>query len=266
MTWILTLALLLAPALAANATSSEQDAPSGLEIVRKVNARDDGETLVQSLTMTLTDKRGHVRTREITTYRRNLGSDRQSLVRFVEPRSLQGTAFLTFDYPEDEDDQWLYLPAARKSRRISAADRGRYFMGTDLTYEDIKNENRINAADYRFETVGVEDVAGRSCWRIGATPHSDALARSLGYGRLELFVDREDFVVRRFDSWDTGGNPLKQVRFDDFREVDGILTPHSIEVENHKSGHRTQLQSQEVRYRTDLDEQIFNPRAIDRAW
>ncbi|MDJ0789911.1 MAG: outer membrane lipoprotein-sorting protein [Myxococcota bacterium] len=265
MTQILPVLLLFTPAVVATAASLDPAPPPGIEIVEKVNARDDGETLVQSIAMTLTDKRGRVRTREIRTYRRRVGPDRQSLVAFESPRSLRGTAFLTFDYPEGEDDQWLYLPAARKSRRISAADRGRYFMGTDLTYEDIKNENRINASDYRFETVGIENVSDRPCWRVSAKPRSDDLARALGYGRLELLVDREQYVVRRFDSWDIGGNPLKQVRFEDFRSVDGILTPHRIEATNHKSGHQTRLQSHEVQYRTEIDEEIFSPWAMNRA-
>lgn len=258
--------LLLIAALAATASAEAPLPPTADEVVALVNARDDGETMVQTLSMRLVDRRGRVREREVRTYRRYEGPDRQSIVVFEAPKNLQGTAFLTWDYREAGrvDDQWLYLPAARKPRRISASARGSYFMGTDLTYEDVKNENRINASDYGFEMLGEAMIGDVRCWRIGASPRDENVANTLGYGRLELLVDAERAVVRRLEAWDVNDNPLKRVDFADVREVDGIWTPHEIRAIHHKTGHRTVLTSREVRYREALDGRLFQSRLMDR--
>ena len=75
---------------------------------------------------------------------------------------MRGTGFLTYDYADVsvDDDQWLYLPALRKVRRISASDRGDFFLGTDFTYEDIKKEQKVEINDYAFQAKGSENVEG----------------------------------------------------------------------------------------------------------
>lgn len=245
---------------------AEVESPEAGSIVARVNARDDGGTMVHTIKMELIDRRGRTRERELRIFRRYEGEDRQSIVLFDQPRNLDGTAFLSFDYvaTERSDDQWLYLPAARKSRRISASDRGNYFMGTDLTYEDIKNESKINQADYSFTTLGGCEIESRPCWRVEATPKTAEIASELGYGRLELWIDAEHALLRRFESFDVNGNPLKRVEFSDIRDVDGILTPHEIRALSHKSGHQTVLTSLDVKYREEIDSSWFHSLMLDR--
>ena len=100
--------------------------------------------------MELIDRRGKSRVRETMGYRRYYGEEKRTVLFYQSPTNVRGTGFLTYDYPnaDTDDDQWLYLPALRKVRRISSSDRGDYFLGTDFTYEDIKKETRI-ATDRR---------------------------------------------------------------------------------------------------------------------
>ncbi|MEE9254559.1 MAG: MMPL family transporter, partial [Pseudomonadales bacterium] len=120
-------------------------APSGLEIMQSVVARDEGEYVTRKLRMEMTDRRGVTRVRETHGYRRYFGAEKRTVVFYLSPTNVKGTGFLTYDYPDAErdDDQWLYLPALRKVRRISASDRGDYFLGTDFTYEDVKKEGKV---------------------------------------------------------------------------------------------------------------------------
>lgn len=265
--WVI--AALLSVSLAAGAEPSTSDGklPSGLEIAGQLNARDDGEIVVQTVTMELIDRKGNRRARETRTYRKYYGKERRTVMFFESPKNVKGTAFLTYDYPDADadDDQWLYLPALRKVRRISASDRGNYFMGTDLTYEDIKLGTKVSIEDYTWQTLGVEVVDGVRCYVIEGTPVSRDVALELGYGRLESRVDPEIWMPRRVDAWDVNGNPLKIVEFHDLRPVDGIWTAFRTEVRNHKTGHRTIFTLSDVQYNTGVRDDLFTQRALQRG-
>ena len=241
--------------------------PSGDEIATRINARDEGVSVARNLTMQMTDRRGKTRTRETRGFRKYYGEEKRTVIFYLEPRNVKDTAFLTYDYPEAgrDDDQWLYLPAMRKVRRISASDRGDYFLGTDLTYEDIKLETRVSMTDYTRKTIGEEEVDGHHCYLVESKPVNEETAKELGYGRVEQCVDSEIWIVRRAKFWDTGGNLLKTSHFSDIRQVQGIWTQHRIEVENHKTGHRTRFLFSGVDYQGGVSDNLFSRIALSRG-
>ena len=207
------------------------------------------------------------RTRETRGFRKYYGEEKRTVIFYLEPRNVKDTAFLTYDYPEAErdDDQWLYLPVMRKVRRISASDRGDYFLGTDLTYEEIKLETRVSMKDYTRKTLGEDEVDGHHCYLVESKPVNEKTAKELGYGRVEQCVDSAIWIVRRATFWDTGGNPLKTSRFSDIRQVQGIWTQHRIEVENHKTGHRTRFLFSAVDYQGGVSDNLFSQIALSRG-
>ena len=249
------------------ATATAQELPTGREIAERINARDTGEAVSRILIMRMTNRRGQTRTRETFAYRKDNDKERRTVVFYTAPSSIKDTAFLTYDYRDEsvDDDQWLYLPATRKIRRISASHRGDYFLGTDLTYEDIKLEGRVSLADYTYTSVGEEEIDGHRCYVVQSTPVSDDVARELGYGGGTLSVDAEIWMVRKQSSLDVAGNPLKTVRTRDIRLVDGIWTAHTIDVENHKTGHRTVLEFSAIDYAAAVDDNVFTQRALRRG-
>lgn len=241
--------------------------PSGREIMKTVERRRVGESRFSRITFRLTDRRGTTRVQRTKAYRKYFGDEKRSVIFYTDPTNVRGTAFLTYDHPDPDadDDQWLYLPAMGKVRRISASDRGDYFLGTDLTYEDVKNENKLPTGDYHFETVGRETVDGVACVVVAGTPQSSKLAEELGYGRLKAYVDTGTATIRKGEYWDVTGNRLKTIRFLEVRRVDGIWTVHRIEVDNHKTGHRTVLIRTEVDYERTLDDRLFTRSALRRG-
>lgn len=241
---------------------------SGPEVVARVNARDEGVQVSRHLRMELVDRRGQRRVRETRSFRKYFDGEKRSVLFYLEPKNVRDTAFLTWDHPEPgrEDDQWLYLPALRKSRRISATDRGDLFLGTDFTYEDVKLETKLGRDDYRWSSVGEESVDGHPCLLLEATPRDEATAEELGYGRLLLRVDSEIWIVRKGEYWDPGGEMLKTVHVRDIRQVDGIWTAHRVEAENHQNGHRTVFVFSRVDYESPLEDDLFTERALRRGW
>ncbi|HFD91930.1 MAG TPA: outer membrane lipoprotein-sorting protein [Gammaproteobacteria bacterium] len=259
--------MILAGALTVPMVVAAADLPDADEIARQVNARDEGVAVARKLEMQMTDRRGKKRVRITRGFRKYYGDEKRTVIFYMEPSNVRGTAFLTWDYPESDrdDDQWLYLPAMRKVRRISASDRGDYFLGTDLTYEDIKLETRISMEDYRRRTIGEDEVDGHHCYLIESVPVDKETARELGYGMVEQCVDDSIWMVRRARFRDRKGNALKTVLFRDIRQIQGIWTQHRIEVENHRTGHRTLFLFSEVDYRHSVDDALFTQAALRRG-
>jgi len=249
------------------ARAAEAAWPDGDEVVRRVNAREDGVAVARTLVMELVEKGGASRTRVTRSFRRDLDGERRSVLFFESPANLKGTALLTWDDPDParDDAQWLYLPGLRKSRRVAMSERGRAFLGTDLSFEDMKNETRVSRADYRWRTVGEETVDGARCLVIEGVPVDERTARELGYGRILLRVDAERWLPRLGEYWDPHGERLKTVRLGDVREVQGIWTAHRIEAENLRTGHRTRLEFRDVDYQPALPDDLFTEPALARG-
>jgi hypothetical protein len=260
--WALLLALwLVAPGFA---RADEAEPPAGDQIARRVNERDDGRQVSRTMAMELIEKAGSSRTRLTRSFRRDFGDERRSVLFFEDPPNLKGTALLSFDYPQRgrPDDQWLYLPALRRARRIATSERGRAFLGTDFSYEDMRKETRLSLDDYHWRTVGSEEVEGRRCWVLEATPVDDATARELGYGRLRVRIDAEIFLPRLAEYWAPAGELLKTIRLGEVREVQGVWTPHRIEATTAASGHRTTLTFRDVDYLREVPEGLFDESAL----
>jgi outer membrane lipoprotein-sorting protein len=242
--------------------------PEGAEVARRVNARPDGESVARTLVMELVEKGGGSRTRVTRSFRRDApGGERRSVLFFESPANLKGTALLTWDDPDPahDDAQWLYLPGLRKSRRVAMSERGRSFLGTDLTFEDMKKETRLSLADYRWTTIGEEEVDGARCLVVEAVPVDERTARELGYGRVRLRIDAELWLPRFGEYWDPKGTPLKTVRLQDVRAVQGVWTPHRIEAEDLRTGHVTRLEFRDVDYERALPEDLFTEAALARG-
>lgn len=252
--------------LASNPAEAAEELPAAEQLVADVNARDEGTWVSRSLKMELIDKRGKTRERDTLGYRRYFGTEKRTVLFYTAPSSVKGTGFLTYDYPEADrdDDQWLYLPALRKIRRISASDRGDYFLGTDLSYEDIKKESKIAAEDYQVQTLGIEILDGYKTYLVEGVPVSEEIAKELGYGRVVWRIDPEIGMSRKAEIWDTNGNALKTIENQDIRQVSGIWTTHLIKVENHKTGHKTVFTFSDVDYETEVGEKVFEQRSLKR--
>ncbi|WP_298534918.1 outer membrane lipoprotein-sorting protein [uncultured Algibacter sp.] len=244
--------------------TNAQNLPSGQSIAKKTHERNEGISMKRKLTMELKDKRGKIRIRETISLRKYYGKEKRLAIFYETPRSVQGTAFLTFDYPEPsvDDDQWLYMPALRKTRRISAANRGDYFLGTDLTYEDIKLETRISLDDYNYKTLGKETIEGQACFIVEGTPVSEEIAKELGYGKVKFWVDAKIWMLRKAESWDVAKNHLKTIQIKDVKEVQGIWTYHKIVVKNHKTGHETIFLNSDIDYKTNISDDTFTKESL----
>jgi Protein of unknown function (DUF1329). len=126
------------------AAAAQMNAQTGRDIIQRVKDRPDGNTRYAEMQLTLIKKNGDKRERKMVSWAMDEGKDTKKIMFFTYPGDVKGTGFLTWDYDQagKEDDKWLYLPAMKKTRRISgSSSKTDYFMGTDFTYDDMGGRN-----------------------------------------------------------------------------------------------------------------------------
>ena len=166
------------------------DDPRARAAMEKVDARDDGDNQTGEMQMILIDKNGNERVRKIAAFIKDKGKDVYRLLFFQHPADVKDTALLTYDYddPKRDDDQWLYLPALQKTKRIATSDKSGSFMGSDLNYSDMTTWDLENY-DFRFYEKGEEsEVRGQKVLVIWATPRSEEVIDETGYEKSLLFI------------------------------------------------------------------------------
>lgn len=259
------LALMVVTTLPAMAETGDE--MSATEIVAMVNAVPDGEYVTQTLAMDTTDRHGQTRSQETVNYRKYFDRDKKTVLFFLQPSNVRGTGFLIWNYADvaKPDDQWLYLPALRKVRRVSAADRGDYFLGTDFTYEDMKLDGKFAAEDYIFARLDDEVLDDVNTFKLESTPKDENTARELGYSRTISWIDPSNWMLVKAEFYDLKGTLLKTLVAGDISQVDGYWTKHKLIMENHQTGHSTDFTFSNVDYVTPVEDNLFSQQALARG-
>jgi predicted RND superfamily exporter protein len=260
-------ALVFSGYLLTTKTASAETLPDGRWLAEQINAVEEGVQRSSKLSMKMIDRRGKVRQRETLTFRKYYGLEKRTVLFYQSPKNVKDTGFLTYDYPDadKDDDQWLYLPALRKARRISASDRGDYFLGTDFTYEDIKKEGKFELSDYHFKTIEKSSLRGKEVLLLEAVAVDEETAKELGHSKVLAWVDTSNWIVLKSQSWDINQNELKTAVMSDIRLIDGIWTRHNLIVDNHKTGHHTEFSFSQVDYNTEVKDRIFTRQSLTRG-
>lgn len=261
----LLLALLAVPTIASTDSSADSD-PESLALMQAVSARADAGRQEAKLRFVLTPKTGSQQVRESVAYRSVDAQARKLAIAFTAPAAIRGSSFLAWDARETSvaDDQWLYLPALRRTRRIPGRERGSYFLGTDLTYDDIRSFGRMEVAEFRLAPA--QPVAGANdVMEIEGVPRDAEVAKDLGYSRIRWQVDTQRAFVLRSAHWDLQGAPLKNVRYEQLEKIGGVWAARVIVVENLKTGHRTELQFSEIVNDAQFDPARLTPAGLERG-
>jgi len=236
------------------------------QIMQRVDNRDDGDDLTQTIYQKLIDRRGGVRERFMVAMRKDYGKDSKSISYFLKPANIRDTALLTYDYDgvEKDDDQWLYLPALKKVRRISSSDRGDYFMGTDFTFEDVKQTPELE--DYNWTLIGSESIDGHDCWKVQGVPKTDDLKKNLGYSKTVNYIRKDIDLAIRIDYWDRKGQELKHFHASEVKQIQGIWTATKMLMENTRTGHKTEMVFSDQQYNAGLSNRKFSERMLKRGY
>jgi len=234
---------------------------SALDLVEKINSRNDGQHMIRKLKMVLTDKRGKTRVNKTISYRKYYGDDKKTLIIYNEPKRLKGTAFLTYDNLTKDDTQWLYLPSLRKVRRISSADRGDWFLGTDFSYEDIKKETKISSEDYNFKIVREDEKS----YTLEYSAKTKEIAKELGYSKVVSKIDKESYISKKTKFYDPRGEPLKTLINNKIEKINGIWTIGHMNMVNHQNSHVSDFYFSDIDYKTDIKDKLFAKSSLKKS-
>ncbi|MBW2630386.1 MAG: outer membrane lipoprotein-sorting protein [Deltaproteobacteria bacterium] len=266
----LTLVLIVFLMLPFATPCASADDPEARAIMEMVDARDDGDNQISDMEMILIDKKGRERIRKIHTFSKDKGEDTLKLMFFQHPADVKDTSFLTYDYddPDKDDDQWLYLPALRKTKRIASTDKSGSFMGSDLTYSDMTSRN-LEDYDYSFYEKGKEkDIKGVKIWAIWSIPRSKDVIEETGYEKSLIFVRQDNFFVIRALHWVRDGGYLKYMDIKKLDLVDGIWVATEMHVTKKKGKntvHKTILKLSDVKFNRNLEYDLFTVRRMEKG-
>jgi len=260
---LLSLATLCAIGLAPGPASGAEDAvPLGpRELLEKAFSRRYEHNTRQTLGLVVRAEGREIQRQKIAVATQVEAGRIKALGRFTEPPEVRDTALLMLEGPDGRDDFFLYLPALMRVRRVSTAQRGDSFMGTDLSYDDIQ---RPRVADFKDFTSRRERIDGEDVMIVGAKP-----ARISNYSRVEFSVATRDSAILLTGYFKSDASePFKVVRVprSGLREVGGALIPTRISVRNLAAGTETEVFVEDVEVGMAIDDTLFttNTLAVER--
>ena len=248
----------------ANSVVSQQSAEArGLAIAEEADQRDygwgDNSTTMR---MVLRNRNGDESVREMR--RRALeteesGAGDKSVITFDAPRDVAGTSLLSHTKILDPDDQWLFLPALKRVKRISSANKSGPFVGSEFAYEDLVSQE-LDKYNYRF--VGEETCGDLECYVVERLP----LYENSGYTKQIVWWDKDEYRVQRIDFYDRKDTLLKTLTYHDYEQyLAQYWRPNLMAMENHQNGKSTDLVFSEWTFDTGLAEGDFTPSRLRRG-
>ena len=246
---LLSILALLVPAFALAGEAEDK----GLEIAKEADRRDEGFGDSKSkMVMILRNKRGQESKRELEIRTLEVKNDGdKSITVFHTPRDVRGTALLTYSHGVNPDDQWLYLPALRRVKRIASNNQSGPFMGSEFAYEDLSSQE---VDKYTYKYLKDETIDGVDCFLLEQYP----VRKDSGYTRLQTWMDKDEYRVRKIDFYDRKGALLKTLTPSDYKKYLGKhWRANKMHMLNHQTGKSTELIWSEFEFKTGLKDADF---------
>ncbi len=241
--------------------SAQTSAERGLEIAKEAASRDDGwvDSTV-SMQMILTNRHGLTSERNMRMKSLEvIGDGDKSLFIFDTPRDIRGTAFLTFSHIHKPDQQWMYLPALKRVKRISSRNKSGPFMGSEFAFEDLSSQE-VERFTYNF--LREEPCNnGANCWVMERFP----VDKFSGYTKQIVWLDSTEYKAIKIDFYDRKHSLLKTLTFLDYQQHLGkFWRANKMQMVNHQTGKSTKLLYENFQFNTGLTQADFNRNALQR--
>jgi hypothetical protein len=251
---------LLASASAPGRSTRAEATDQGYEIAREAERRDLGfGDHRANLEMTLVNRHGEKSVRQLETLTLEQQKDGDhTLVVFHSPEDVKGTALLTHAHVTGNDDQWLFLPAVKRTKRVSAGNRSGPFMGSEFAFEDLSSPE---LEEYRYRFLREEAVEREPCWIIERIPRDP----SSGYTRQEVAIDKQHYLYRKVIFYDRKGTLLKTLAISQYQQyLNRWWRPKRAEMSNQQTGKRTLLVWRDYKFKSGLTVSDFDPGGLTR--
>lgn len=234
----------------------------GLSIAQKADSIESGfQDFNAEMQMVLVNKHGQKSRRAIRIRTKEVDGDGdKSLSIFDNPRDVKGTAFLTYSHKVGDDDQWLYLSALKRVKRISSRNKSGSFMGSEFAYEDISSQE---VEKYTYKWIKDESYADQNCFVLERYPVDK---ENSGYIRQMVWMDKKEYRVLKIDYYDRKKSLLKTFNASKYQKyLDRYWRAHQMDMINHQNGKSTRLLWSDFKFKTGLRDKDFNKNSLKRA-
>ena len=243
-----------------NNASQNPDA-KGLEIAAEAERRDSGfGDFTAELLMVLKNRHGE----ESTRYMRNKvlemedDSDKSLLI-FDRPNDIKGTALLTYSHKKGPDDQWLYLPALKRVKRIASNNKSGPFMGSEFAFEDLSSEE---VEKYTYKFIKNETIDGVDYYIVERYP----VDPKSGYTRQTLWYNKEEYRIHKIDYYDRKNDLLKTLTYHNYNQYLGkFWRAGEMFMVNHQTGKSTRALWKNYKFKAGLTERDFDINSLKRV-
>ncbi len=252
--------ILLAMLIALPTLIFSQAKITGLQIIEKVYNRPTGKDMQGDLTMSLINSRGDQRVRKIKQFIKDFGKMEKKIMFFVSPADVRNTSFMNWSYDQagKDDDQWIYLPALKKVKRISSDSKSDYFMGSDFTYDDLGDRH---PSDDTHKLLREETVDGEACYVVESIPKDEEYM----YSRTVSWIIKDKWIGLKKEFYDKDGELLKTLTVKKYEKIKDYWTILSSEMHNVQKDHTTKMELANVKLDTGIPANKFTERMMKRG-
>ena len=244
---------------------------SARNIMESVLSRDDGKSSISSLQMQLIDKNGNKRIRNLRTFAKDKGEDEWKVSFFLTPSDVKNTSFLTYDYKSEskDDDQWMYLPALKKVKRIPSSDKDSSFMGSDFSYSDM---TKPDLNDYDFSIIKDTFIKRKSgkvaVWKILVSPKTQKTIDETGYLKYEVYIRKDNYMRVRAKYYLKKSSRVKYLDVKKIEKINNIDVATIITMltkKGRKTIHKTILIQSDTKINTEIKDSFFTQRIMKQG-
>ena len=233
---------------------------TGRDIVEKAYNIEQGDDMTSTLTMTLVNKSGQSRVRVIKQFTKDFGDIEKSIMFFQSPADVKNTSFMNWSYDADDknDDQWIYLPAIKRVKRISSDSKSDYFMGSDFTYDDL-GDRKLDADTHKLlKTEKINDV---DCYVV----ESISKDKEFIYSKTITWIRKDNFIGMKKEFYDEDDELLKTLTIKSVESVDGFNIITKSEMKNVQKNHKTVISLEDISINSGVQASKFTERMMTRG-
>ncbi len=267
MTALLFITTALASSFSYGEASDDENIARGMAIAVESDKRDTGfSDQTANMVMELRNKQGDVSTRTIRIKTLEvIGDGDKSLSIFDKPHDVKGTAFLTYSHALNPDEQWLYLPALKRVKRINSKNKSGPFMGSEFAYEDLASQE-IEKYTYKYlrdEKIETREFPdGIDCFVVERYPAYEYS----GYTRQLAWINKDRYVAEKIEFYDRKNSLLKTLTNNGHKQYLGqYWRPDEMFMENYQTGKSTILKWENYKFKTGLTDKDFSRNSLKRA-
>ena len=233
---------------------------TGLQIIEKVYNRPTGNDQTADLTMSLINSNGNKRVRKIKQFLKDSGTMEKKIMFFVAPADVYNTSFMNWSYDEKgrDDDQWIYLPALKRVKRISSDSKSDYFMGSDFTYDDL-GDRQPDADNHKL--LREEKIDGEICFVVQSTPKEEDYM----YSKTITWIVKDKWIGKKKEFYDEDGDLLKILTVEKSETIKDLIVITLSKMKNVQNKHETIMNLQNVKINTGISDRKFTERAMKRG-